>query len=63
MKVIELAFAKSLEIWIRFRIKVALLNCPIFQCRIAAVLIKNALHKLLSVDYLSADNEHSLKRE
>ena len=37
---------------VMFRIKVAPLNCPIFLCRIA-VLIKNVLHKLLSMDYPS----------
>lgn len=46
----RISFCQVFGDLVMFRIKVAPLNCPIFLCRIA-VLIKNVLHKLLSVDY------------
>lgn len=46
MKVIQLGFSESTEIWFVFGIKVVPSNCPIFICRRAA-LIRNAPHKLL----------------
>lgn len=48
----RISFCQVFRDLVMFRIKVAPLNCPIFLCRIA-VLIKNVLHKLLSVDYPS----------
>lgn len=48
----RISFCQVFRDLLMFRIKVAPLNCPIFRCRIA-VLIRNVLHKLLSVDYPS----------
>lgn len=48
----RISFRQVFRDLVMFRIKVAPLNCPIFRCRIA-IPIKNVLHKLLSVHYVT----------